>query len=191
MTRRLFAGIVTVLLTAAYLPMLGAQEGHKHEEPASEADIQAALKELSAADRKLATAQRFCVVMTRDRLGAMGTPVKVVLEGKPVFLCCESCREQALEDPKATLKTVEQLKKSTAALAKLSTADRTLAEAQTMCPIADGRLGLMGTPVRVDLQGQAVFLCCKGCVKKALANPAATLAKVQKLQEAAHEEHQH
>ncbi|MBX9792218.1 MAG: hypothetical protein K2Y37_25120 [Pirellulales bacterium] len=180
-----------MLLTAAYLPVLRAHEGHEHDAPASESDIQAALKKLSAADLKLATAQRFCATMTRDRLGAMGTPVKVVIEGKPVFLCCESCREQALENPKATLKTVEQLKKSTAALAKLSATDRKLAETQAMCPIGDGRLGLMGTPVRVDLQGQAVFLCCKGCVKKAVAEPAATLAKVRELREAAHEEHQH
>jgi hypothetical protein len=39
----------------------------------------------------------------------------------------------------------------------------------------------MGVPVPVTLQGQKVFLCCKGCVKKAQVDPQATLAKVAEL----------
>jgi hypothetical protein len=42
----------------------------------------------------------------------MGTPVRIEIKGKPVFLCCKGCREDALADPDATLKKVEQLKKS-------------------------------------------------------------------------------
>jgi Cu(I)/Ag(I) efflux system membrane fusion protein len=71
-----------------------------------------------------------------------------------------------------------------AALAKLSDTDRQLAESQRFCPILEGsRLGSMGPPVKLMLDGQPVFLCCKGCRKKALADPQATLAKVQKLKE--------
>ena len=71
-----------------------------------------------------------------------------------------------------------------AALAKLSPEDRKLAEAQRFCPvIAESRLGGMGTPVKLRVQGQIVFVCCSGCTKKALANPDATLATVKKLKE--------
>ncbi|MEJ7593685.1 MAG: hypothetical protein WKF77_19270 [Planctomycetaceae bacterium] len=48
-----------------------------------EKEIAASLGELSAADRKLAQAQRFCTMMEYSRLGAMGKPVKVMIEGKP------------------------------------------------------------------------------------------------------------
>jgi hypothetical protein len=48
--------------------------------------------------------------MPKHRLGSMGTPVKVVISGKPVFLCCEGCREKALADPDGTLAKAEKLK---------------------------------------------------------------------------------
>lgn len=74
-----------------------------------------------------------------------------------------------------------------AALAELSSEDRRLAEAQRFCPImADNRLGSMGVPFKVlieddERQAHAVFLCCKGCRKKALADTDKTLTKVAKL----------
>jgi hypothetical protein len=54
----------------------------------------------------------------------------------------------------------EDLKVS-AGLAKLSTPDRKQAEAQKICPIQGTRLGSMGTPVKLLLNGEPVFLCCK------------------------------
>ena len=67
------------------------------------AKIEAALAKLSDDDRKLAEAQRFCPVLEDSRLGSMGTPVKLMIDGQPVFLCCEGCEDEALADPKATL----------------------------------------------------------------------------------------
>lgn len=47
-------------------------------------------------------------------------------------------------------------------------------------------------PVKLELDGKPVYLCCKGCAGKAQANPAATLAKVEELKDAAkHEGHDH
>jgi hypothetical protein len=67
-------------------------------------------------------------------------------------------------------------------LGKLSAEDRKLAQEQTFCAVEDeNRLGSMGVPVRVTVNDQPVFLCCKGCRKKALADPDKTLAKVNKL----------
>ena len=70
-------------------------------------------------------------------------------------------------------------------LAKLAPEDRKLAEAQTFCPVSDEPLGEMGTPVKVEVQGQPVFLCCSQCERKALADPGKTLAKAKELRERA------
>lgn len=67
-------------------------------------------------------------------------------------------------------------------LAKLSPEDRSLAEAQKFCVVEqENRLGVMGVPFKVMVNDQPVFLCCKGCRKKALAELDQTLAKVKEL----------
>lgn len=73
------------------------------------ARIKAALGKLSAEDRGLAEAQRFCAVEGENLLGSMGRPVKLMIEGQPVFLCCEGCQDAAKADPKKTLAKVKEL----------------------------------------------------------------------------------
>ena len=63
--------------------------------------------------------------------------------------------------------------------AQLPADDKALAEAQKVCPVTGEPLGSMGVPVKVTLKGQAVFLCCKGCVGKAEKDPDAVLKKVK------------
>jgi Cu(I)/Ag(I) efflux system membrane fusion protein len=77
--------------------------------------------------------------------------------------------------------TEDEDAKVLAGLSKLSRADRTLAEAQKKCPITDTRLGVMGRPAKLLLQGEPVFLCCTACEKNARAHPADTLATVHRL----------
>lgn len=50
---------------------------------------------------------------------------------------------------------------------------------QKKCPVTGEELGSMGEPVTVQLGGQTVYVCCKGCAKRALADPAKTLASVE------------
>jgi multidrug efflux pump subunit AcrA (membrane-fusion protein) len=164
------------------------------------------LAKLSTPDRRLAEVQKVCPVLG-TRLGSMGPPVKLLLKGQPVFLCCKNCEEEAREHAEGMLKKIEALEhgqgradqegagagklaasvdpkkaRVEAALAKLSAEDRRLAEAQGYCPIQqDNRLGSMGTPIKVLIQGQPVFLCCPGCKDEALAHPEQTLAAVEKL----------
>ena len=65
---------------------------------------------------------------------------------------------------------------------KLSPADRALVDAQEWCVISDEQeLGAMKAPIKLDIGGQPVFICCAGCKRKAEANPEATLAKVAEL----------
>lgn len=73
-------------------------------------------------------------------------------------------------------------------LAKLSAEDRVLADAQGICPVADSRLGSMGTPKKVDVNGTAVFICCEACRGRLLREPDKYLAKLESRQ---HEEPDH
>ena len=50
------------------------------------------------------------------------------------------------------------------ALAKLSSEDRALAEAQKTCPVTGELLGSMGVPIKVTAHGRDAFVCCEGCV---------------------------
>lgn len=160
-----------------------AGHAHSHEAMmAAEKKITKAMSTLSPEDQKLAAAQRFCPIMTYDRLGSMGTPLKVMIEGKPVFLCCKACVEDAQKGGAATVKTVMKLRDSTATLAKLPMEERMAVEAQKYCAInTTGFLGSMGAPIKLEVGGKPVYLCCGGCTKKAQANPAGTLAKAQEL----------
>jgi hypothetical protein len=76
----------------------------------SDAKIQAALAKLSPEDRALAEEQKYCASQPDERLGGMGPPVKVMVKGQPVFVCCKGCTDEILKDPEKTLKTVEELK---------------------------------------------------------------------------------
>jgi hypothetical protein len=80
--------------------------------PEEQAKITAALDRLPPEDKALAEAQQFCAVETENRLGLMGTPVKVLVNGQPVFLCCKGCKTTALEEPDKTLAKVQQLRKA-------------------------------------------------------------------------------
>jgi hypothetical protein len=62
---------------------------------ADEDTIKANLAKLDPADRKLAEEQKFCAVETENRLGSMNAPIKVEINGEPVFLCCKSCKTTA------------------------------------------------------------------------------------------------
>ncbi len=162
--------------------------------------------QLAPADRALAESQRFCPVETENRLGSMGPPVKIMIDGQPVFLCCEGCEESAMENKHATLEKIRQLRsgrpsstaattsvsvveqKIAAALAKLPPDDRAPAETQRFCAVLEkSRLGSMGVPVKVMIDGKPVFLCCANCRGMALKNPQATLAKARKLAGVGHD----
>ncbi len=53
-----------------------------------------------------------------------------------------------------------------------SPADREAARRQAVCPVTRKPLGSMGTPVRVEVDGRVVFLCCSGCEAKYRRDPA-------------------
>jgi hypothetical protein len=121
-----------------------------------------------------------------------------------MFLCCDACKKSALANPKQTLARVADFKsgvnrrhEATAgdapmtnpeemeireSLSKLSPQERAAAEAQRFCVVLpDSRLGSMGKPERLEIDGAIVFVCCEGCTAEALANPKVSLAKAAEL----------
>jgi Cu(I)/Ag(I) efflux system membrane fusion protein len=169
--------------------------------------FQAMLAKLSPEDRPIVESQEYCPVLG-NRLGSMGPPVPVVLQGHKVFLCCKLCLKKAKADEKKTLARAAELTSRTKAgasrpapspspppgpggkleakvranLAKLTDEDRRLAEQQRFCPVEpDNLLGSMGPPPILNIKGQKVFLCCPSCKDEALGNPDQTLAKVREL----------
>lgn len=72
--------------------------------------IQQELKRLSPGERDLAQHQRICPV-TEAELGSMGRPIKIMINGRPVFICCESCGRPLLKKPEKYLPRIPQHKK--------------------------------------------------------------------------------
>lgn len=91
MSARLFS--LTLLFAAAALAGCGSSTP-----PASAPVAKEDKPALSEADKALVEKQKLCIV-ANEPLGSMGTPVKVNVKGRDVFLCCEHCRESLLKDP--------------------------------------------------------------------------------------------
>lgn len=60
-------------------------------------------------DKELIEKQKTCPV-TDQPLGSMGKPVKVVVKGRTVFLCCAGCKKKLLADPDKYLKKLDEQK---------------------------------------------------------------------------------
>jgi len=73
-------------------------------------DVAKERAKLSATDLAHVEAQEWCVISSEERLGAMGAPIKLDIEGQPVFVCCKGCQAKALREADATLAKVADLK---------------------------------------------------------------------------------
>ncbi len=62
---------------------------------------------LSSVEQEFAQQQKTCPV-TDLPLGSMGPPIKVMVEGHQVFICCEGCRDKLLAEPAKYLAKVNQ-----------------------------------------------------------------------------------
>jgi Cu(I)/Ag(I) efflux system membrane fusion protein len=56
--------------------------------------------------------------------------------------------------------------------------DEKLIARQKLCPVTDEPLGSMGAPVKLIVDGRAVFICCKGCERAVRSEPKKYLAKI-------------
>ena len=91
----------------------GAAPDKKNDSSAGtekDARIRANLDKLDPEDRKIAEEQKYCAVENENRLGGMGKPVKVELDGQTVFLCCKGCLAEAKEHKEKTLARAKELR---------------------------------------------------------------------------------
>jgi len=111
--------------------------------------------------------QKICPV-TDARLGTMGPPVAVDTNGQKVWTCCDACLPQIKTNP------VKFLTK----LTKLVPRSATPAAPQTNCPVTGAKLGSMGDPVSIEVEGRTIQTCCAACPPKIKADPKRYLARL-------------
>jgi YHS domain-containing protein len=58
-------------------------------------------------DKELIEKQKTCPV-TDQPLGSMGKPVKMLVKGRTVFLCCAGCKKKLLANPDKYLKKLDE-----------------------------------------------------------------------------------
>ncbi len=75
-----------------------ATHAHGSHAQGVDPEVSKALASLSAVDRAAAQKQKICPV-TDEPLGSMGAPMKVSVQGKDVFICCEGCSDALKDDP--------------------------------------------------------------------------------------------
>ncbi len=64
------------------------------------------------------------------------------------------------------------------ALAGLSPSDRESAQRQRICPVSGELLGSMGEPIKLEVEGREVWICCPGCENALRKDPQRHLAKL-------------
>lgn len=82
------------------------------EKKPSQADLENIAK-LPPEDRELAIRQAVCPV-TGEPLGSMGVPLKFIVKGVPVFVCCKGCEAQVREHPDKVLEKINRSQPSAA-----------------------------------------------------------------------------
>ena len=68
---------------------------HSHEGNMTneENEVSDPFAKLDPGDREAALEQKICPV-SDQALGSMGTPIKVTVEGRDVFVCCQGCVDE-------------------------------------------------------------------------------------------------
>lgn len=133
--------------------------------------------ERQLSDTMLISLQKTCPV-TGQPLGSMGAPPKLIVKGKPLFVCCAGCSGKVNANPDAYLSKYYGAagKEIRPGVFEATLADAEAIAAQKKCPVMDEELGGMGVPQKVNVRGTAVFICCAGCAKKLDAEPQKYLA---------------
>jgi hypothetical protein len=112
----------------------------------------------------------FCTILAASFIGCRKEPAPAPPPANPPAPAADPT-DQAAAD-------AGQSPEIKANLASLSAEDRAMAEKQKICPVSGEALGMMGTPIKVQVAGQEVFICCPSCKDPLLENPAEHLAKI-------------
>ena len=148
---------------------------------------------LPPSEQEAALRQRICPV-TQEPLGSMGKPLRVSVAGRSVFVCCQGCVSALQRNPQKYLQNLAgstsrpaidsyypPIPRGTVGTASipeemkgvrlLPASEQAVALRQRTCPVIGEPLGSMGKPIRVDVAGRSVYVCCQGCVNAVQRNP--------------------
>ncbi len=148
---------------------------------------------VTAEDQAGIARQRTCPVMDTP-LGEHGEVIKVLIDGRPLYLCCEGCVEKVRRDPLAYVAHLPEAAAArpnaqaapaapTITVSQVTAADSAAIQQQGKCPVMDTPLGAHGAPLKITIDGRPLFVCCQGCVRKVQQNPAYYLRKASGSQE--------
>lgn len=108
-----------------------------------------------------AKAQGKCPVMGKDLPpGSKWT----VVDGQIFYVCCPPCIDKIKADPKTYFAKLDAL--YTANVGGPSGHDALKIAVQKICPVMGKPLGSMGTPIKVKVGEEELFLCCEACRTK-------------------------
>lgn len=137
---------------------------------------------LTSADSAEIARQRFCPVM--DAGFDHGSPIKLLVGDRAIYVCCDACIEPIRRNPGMYLAKVPQQpaqeSKPELRVEFASDADYAAVRAQDRCPVMNQPLGAHGRPLKIIMRGQTVFVCCQGCVQRVQENPAQYFAATQR-----------
>jgi len=110
----------------------------------------------------------YCIV-SGEKLGGMGDPVKFDYEGREIEFCCGNCIATFKKDPE------KYLNKLDAAIIEKQSATYPL----STCVVSGEKLGSdMGKPVDMVYNNELVRFCCNGCVKDFKKDPDKYMKKI-------------
>lgn len=170
-----------------YLQKMAAIWEANHQPPRP----QVAVFWAAASDDAAIRAQGNCPVMNQP-LGAHGRPLKVVIDGRPLFVCCEGCIDKAVQNrdfffsgaagtavgtPTEPPPSQPAPPQRNITVNYAAAADQPAIQAQRVCPVMNQPLGEHGIPIKIIVDGQPVFVCCQGCVGQVQQNPEQYLLK--------------
>jgi YHS domain-containing protein len=143
------------------------------------------LAPISGADLAGIERQRVCPV-TGAKLGNTGVPVKILVDGQPLYLCSQDCVRKVRESPLLYAPRTpppRRLPSDPVAAGPVIVADATAADAaeirrQRECPVSHEPLGQRGAPVKITVPGQVLFVCCRACASQVQQQPERYLAQV-------------
>jgi hypothetical protein len=77
----------------------------------------------------------------------MGVPTKVIVDGEPVFICCNACRAGLLEEPAMYLAKLRDFHANGEATGSSSSDDLTIPEIGAIVPLDDDGVAPVIAPI--------------------------------------------
>ena len=139
----------------------------------------------------------YCIV-SGEKLGEMGDPVKYEYKDRTVYFCCTGCIKKFEAEPAkyiavldaavaATVPATVEAKPATAIDTKTpkavvvdTTGAKVISKLTTLdwCIVSGETLGGMGKTIPYEYKDREITFCCKGCIKEFEKTPTAYLARL-------------